>query len=140
MRTGSDLIFNGELVLSGNVIEDSHVGWMWDEDVFFAPSMVRQALGALGEGEVTVRLNSIGGHVNAGEQIRAMLGAHPGGCRIIVEGIAASAASLILMAGTERIMSAGSHIMIHDPSGVIFGNEDDARRQADQLAVIANTY
>lgn len=69
-----------------------------------------------------------------------MLAAHPGGCRIIVEGIAASAASLILMAASDRVMSAGSHIMIHDPSGVIFGNEDAARRHADQLAVIATTY
>lgn len=135
-----NLIFNGELILSGNVIEDSHVGWMFEEDVFFAPAMVREALAELGEGEITIRLNSIGGHVNAGEQIRAMLAAHPGGCRIIVEGIAASAASLILMAASDRVMSAGSHIMIHDPSGVIFGNEDAARRHADQLAVIATTY
>ncbi|WP_411839240.1 head maturation protease, ClpP-related [Paracoccus sp. ME4] len=140
MRTGSDLIFNGELILSGTVIDDSHVGWMWEEDVFFAPSLVRQALAQMGEGRITVRINSIGGHVNAGEQIRAMLAAHPGGCRIIVEGIAASAASLILMAGAERVMSAGSHIMIHDPSGAIWGNEDDARRHADQLALTANTY
>ncbi|MCG6111322.1 MAG: Clp protease ClpP [Paracoccus sp.] len=140
MRTGSDLIFNGELILSGNVVDDSHVGWMWEEDVFFAPSLVRQALAQMGEGLVTVRINSVGGHVNAGEQIRAMLAAHPGGCRIIVEGLAASAASLILMAGSARVMSAGSHIMIHDPSGVIWGNEDDARRAADQLALIANTY
>lgn len=134
------LIFNDELILSGNVIEDSIVPHMYEDDVFYSPAMVRNALAELGEGEVTIRLNSIGGHVNAGEQIRSMLAAHPGGCRIIVEGVAASAASLILMAGSERIMSAGSHIMIHDPSGVIFGNEDAARRHADQLAVIANTY
>lgn len=140
MRTGSDLIFNGELILSGTVIDDSQAGWMWEEDVFFAPSLVRQALGQLGEGRVTVRINSVGGHANAGEQIRAMLAAHPGGCRIIVEGLAASAASLILMAGVERIMSAGSHIMIHDPLGVIIGNEDDARRHADHLSLEANTY
>ncbi|MFC3569192.1 head maturation protease, ClpP-related [Paracoccus simplex] len=140
MKTGSDLISNGELILSGNVIDDSWVSWMWDEDVFFAPSMVRQALAELGEGQVTVRINSVGGHVNAGEQIRAMLASHPGGCRIIVEGLAASAASLILMAGSQRLMSAGSHIMIHDPSGGVWGNEEETRRAADQLAVIASTY
>lgn len=140
MRTGTDLVINGEMILSGEVLDDSYVGWMWEEDVFFSPSMVRAALVHLGEGRVTIRLNSIGGHVNAGEQIRAMLAGHPGGCRIIVEGLAASAASLILMAGAERLMSAGSHIMIHDPSGLIWGNEDDARRQADQLGVIATTY
>ncbi|MBW7057306.1 Clp protease ClpP [Paracoccus bogoriensis] len=135
-----DMIVNGELILSGSVLEDEYASWMRDEDVFFCPAMVRRALTDLGEGRVTVRLNSMGGHVNAGEQIRAMLAGHPGGVRIVVEGIAASAASLILMAGAERVMSAGSHIMIHDPSGLIWGNEDDARRHADQLAVTANTY
>lgn len=140
MRTGNDLIVGGELILSGDVLLDDWVGWMWDEDVFFAPGMVRQALASLGEGRVTVRLNSPGGHVDAGEQIRAMLAGHPGGCRIVVEGIAASAASLIFMAGAERLMSAGSHLMIHDPSGAIWGNEAEARRAADQLGLTANTY
>lgn len=140
MKTGRDLIANGELILSGDVIDDSWLGFMWEEDIIFSPTMVRNALSELGEGRVTVRINSNGGHVNAGEQIRAMLAGHPGGCRIIVEGVAASAASLIFMAGAERLMSAGSHLMIHDPAGVIFGNEDDARRHADQLALIATTY
>ncbi|AGT07901.1 head maturation protease, ClpP-related [Paracoccus aminophilus] len=140
MKTGRDLIVNGELILSGDVIDDSWLGYMWAEDIVFSPTMVRNALSELGEGRVTVRINSNGGHVNAGEQIRAMLAGHPGGCRIIVEGIAASAASLIFMAGAERLMSAGSHLMIHDPAGAIWGNEEDARRHADQLALIATTY
>lgn len=140
MKTGRDLIANGELILSGDVIDDSWLGYMWEEDIVFSPTMVRNALSELGEGRITVRINSNGGHVNAGEQIRAMLAGHPGGCRIIVEGIAASAASLIFMAGAERLMSAGSHLMIHDPAGAIWGNEDDARRHADQLALIATTY
>ncbi|SCY61653.1 head maturation protease, ClpP-related [Paracoccus tibetensis] len=134
------LIFNNELILSGDVVDDSQIGWMWEEDVFFAPSMVREALAQLGDGHLTVRLNSHGGHVYAGEQIRAMLAAHPGGCRIVVEGIAASAASLILMAGAARVMSAGSHIMIHDPSGITFGDAATHRQQADQLDMIASTY
>jgi len=140
MRTGNDLIVGGELILSGDVLLDDWVGWMWEEDVFFAPGMVRQALATLGEGQVTVRLNSPGGHADAGEQIRAILAGHPGGCRIVVEGVAASAASLIFMAGAERLMSAGSHLMIHDPSGAIWGNEAEARRKADQLGLTANTY
>ena len=140
MKTGNDLILNGELILSGDVLLDSWTGYMWEEDVFFSPAMVRQALQLLGEGRATVRLNSNGGHCDAGEQIRAILAGHPGGCRIIVEGIAASAASLIFMAGAERLMSAGSHLMIHDPSGAIWGNEEEARRQADQLGLVANTY
>ena len=140
MKTGADLISNDELILSGNVIDDTWQGWMWDEDVFFSPSMVRNALTQLGGGRITVRINSVGGHVNAGEQIRSMLASHPGGCRIIVEGLAASAASLILMAGAERLMTAGSHIMIHDPSGAIFGTVDEGRRHLEGLEVTATTY
>ncbi|MDT1061896.1 ATP-dependent Clp protease proteolytic subunit [Paracoccus sp. CPCC 101403] len=140
MRTGADLISNDELILSGNVIDDSWMSWMWDEDVFFSPSMVRSALAQLGAGRITVRINSLGGHVNAGEQIRAMLAGHAGGCRIIVEGVAASAASMILMAGAERLLSAGSHIMIHDPSGAIFGTVDEGRRHLEGLEVTASTY
>lgn len=140
MKTGSDLIVNDELILSGDVVDDAWIGWMWDEDVFFSPSMVRSALAKLGNGRITVRINSYGGHVTAGEQIRAMLASHPGGCQIVVEGIAASAASLILMGGAERLMTVGSHIMIHDPSNAIWGTEEDARRLADQLGVTASTY
>ncbi|SIS98415.1 head maturation protease, ClpP-related [Paracoccus saliphilus] len=140
MNTGSDLIFNGELILSGNVIDDSWAGWMWEEDIYFCPSKVRRALAELGEGRVTVRINSPGGHADAGEQIRTILAGHPGGCRIIVEGLAASAASLIFMAGDERLMSAGSHLMIHDPSGAFFGTEDEARRHAEMLGVVSSTY
>ncbi|WP_164882346.1 head maturation protease, ClpP-related [Paenirhodobacter populi] len=139
-KTGNDLIVNGELILSGDVLVDDWVGWMWEEDTFFAPSMVRQALATLGEGRVTVRLNSPGGHVNAGEQIRTMLAGHPGGSRIIVEGQACSAASLIFMAGAERLMSAGSHLMIHDPSGAIWGNPAEGQAAVNALDLAANTY
>lgn len=139
-KTGSDLIINGEIILSGSVILDDWAGFMWDEDVFFCPRMVREALTELGEGRVTVRLNSLGGHVWAGEQIRTILAGHPGGCRIVVEGIAASAASLLFMAGAERLMSAGSMLMIHDPSGAAWGTEDDLRREAEALGASANVY
>ena len=139
-KTGTDLIINGEIILSGNVILDDYVGFMWDEDVFYSPRLVREALAELGEGRQTIRLNSLGGHVWAGEQIRSIIAGHPGGCRIVVEGIAASAASLLFMAGVERQMSAGSLLMIHDPSGLAWGTEEEIRREADALGASANTY
>ncbi|MCE8421536.1 Clp protease ClpP, partial [Rhodovulum sulfidophilum] len=74
------------------------------------------------------------------EQIRTILAGHPGGCRIVVEGIAASAASLLFMAGAERLMSAGSLLMIHDPSGAAWGTEEDLRREADAIGASANVY
>ena len=140
MPSGSRLIFNDEIILSGDVLLDDYVTYMNYDDVYFSPRLVREALAMLGEGEVTVRLNSMGGHSDAGEAIRSILAAHPGGITIIVEGVAASAASLIFMAGKRRVMSGGSHLMIHDPSNYTFGNEEQMRRAADQIAVIANTY
>jgi ATP-dependent protease ClpP protease subunit len=140
MRTANDLIVNGEVILSGTVLLDEWAAWMWDEDVYFTPRLVREALASLGEGRATVRVNSSGGHVMAGEQIRAILAAHPGGCRMVVEGWAASAASLLFMAGAERAMSAGSLLMIHDPSGGVWGTEAEMRKEADVMGKMADVY
>lgn len=140
MKKGSDLIVGGELVLSGYVLIDDYAGWMWEEDAFFCPMLVRQALEDLGEGRITVRLSSFGGHAVAGETIRAILARHPGGTRIVVEGMAASAASLILMGGTVREMSEGSFLMIHNPSGGAWGEAQDLRKEADTLDKLATLY
>ncbi|WP_353472330.1 ATP-dependent Clp protease proteolytic subunit [Salipiger sp. H15] len=136
----SDLIVAGELILSGPVLLDEYASWMYEEEVFFCPRMVREALQELGEGRVTVRLNSDGGHVWGGEQVRAILAGHPGGTDIVVEGLAASSASLIFMAGTSRRMSSGSQLMIHDPSGYAWGTEKELRKAADDLDRAANLY
>jgi ATP-dependent protease ClpP protease subunit len=139
-KRGSDLILGGELVLSGYVMSDEAAGWAWEEEIYFCPQMVREALLAMGDGEVVVRLNSNGGDPVAGEAIRATLANHPGGCRIIVEGNASSAASLILMGGSRREMTAGSFIMLHNPSGYVYANADGMRAQADFLDMLARVY
>ncbi len=139
-RRGSDLIIGGELVLSGYVMSDEAASWTWDEEVFFCPSLVRDALLAMGEGRATVRLNSSGGDPVAGEAIRATLANHAGGCRIIVEGQASSAASLILMGGAQREMTAGSFIMLHNPKGYAYAGAEGMRAQADFLDMLARVY
>lgn len=142
MKQGSDLIVGGQLILSGPVLSDSSRAWMYDADVFFCPSMVREALQAMPTGPVTVRINSEGGNPHAGETIRVMLAerANQGTVTMIVEGLAASAASLILMGAGRREMSAGSFLMIHNPSSVAFGEAEDLRREADVLDLLARTY
>jgi ATP-dependent protease ClpP protease subunit len=137
MRHGRDLIVNGEIVLAGEVLSDAWAGYMWEEDIFFCPRMVREALAEIGPGRVIVRLSSYGGHVEAGESIRAQMAAHPGGVRMVVEGVAMSAASLILMGARERAMSEGSLLMIHDPRAGAWGTQDDLRREADVLETIS---
>lgn len=140
MRRGIDLILGGEIVLSGYVMSDEAAGWAWEDEVYFSPQMVREALLSLGEAEVTVRLNSNGGDPVAGEAIRALLSNHPGGVRIVVEGNASSAASLILMGGKRREMSAGSFIMLHNPSGYVYGSAQTMRDRADFMDMLARIY
>lgn len=140
MRHGRDLITGGQVILSGYVMSDESAGWAWEDEVYFCPQMVREALADLGNGEVTVRLNSEGGDPVAGEAIRSILAGHPGGVRIVVEGVAASAASLLLMGGARREMTSGSWIMIHDPSAMIWGTAEEMRAGADYLDKIASIY
>lgn len=132
-----DLAANGEIVLSGDVVGDE---WTWafgQDDAFIAPGDVRAALAKAGDGPITVRLNSFGGHVHAGEQVRAMFAAHPGEVTMIVEGAAYSAATLILMGAGRREMTEGSTLMIHDPSSIVMGTEADMLKAAQATGTIA---
>ena len=72
-------------------------------------------------GDVTVRVNSNGGDPFEGEAARAAFEAHSGKVTVLVTGMAASAASLLIMGADQIELSAGSFIMIHDPSGGVGG-------------------
>lgn len=140
MRPGESLITGGRLVLTGYVMSDEVAGWAWEEEVYFCPRMVREALAALPEGEADVRLNSRGGDPVAGETIRAILADHPGGVKITVEGEASSAASLLLMGAARREMTGGSYVMIHDPSTYAYGTATVLRQNADRLDTLSAIY
>jgi len=133
MDDDDDLIVGGELVLSGYVGDD-----FWGDG--FTYGGVVRALASLGAGPVTVRLNSGGGIATDGQAIYAALKAHPGRITIRIEGVAASAASLIAMAGDEIVMSLGAMMMIHDPSGITWGTAEDHQRSADMLDKMADNY
>ncbi|WP_179285861.1 head maturation protease, ClpP-related [Haematobacter missouriensis] len=125
-----------ELLLYGTVGSS----W-WDEDCFTAKS-VREALSGM-TGPLTVRLNSGGGIASEGQAIYTALRGHPGTVAIVVEGVAASAASLIAMAGDTITMSPGAMMMIHDPAQDYLGERgtsDAHRKAAETLDVIANAY
>ncbi|NEX45190.1 Clp protease ClpP [Pseudotabrizicola algicola] len=143
MKNGTELILGGEIILSGEVLNDEWAGWMWEDDVFFSPAMVRQALAAMPDGPLTMRINSYGGHTAAGEAIRAMIAERArlkGPVTMIVEGVAMSAATLILMGASRREMTAGSILMIHNPSGGAWGEAEDLRKEADVLDLLQRTF
>jgi len=91
-------------------------------------------LGALPEGTpVDLRLNSPGGSVFDAVAIHNALKRHEGTVTVWIDGIAASAASYIAMAGDEIVMPENAFLMIHDPSGLVMGTAEDMRAMAEAL-------
>ena len=85
---------------------------------------------------LTLRLNSPGGSVFDAVAIYNALQRHAGTVTVSIDGIAASAASYIAMAGDEIIMPENAFLMIHDPSGMVMGTAGDMRSMAEALEKI----
>ncbi|UOM36647.1 head maturation protease, ClpP-related [Acuticoccus sp. I52.16.1] len=85
------------------------------------------------EQRITLRINSPGGSVFDAVAIHNALKRHPAGVTVWIDGIAASAASYIAMAGDEVVMPANAFLMIHDPSGMVLGTAGDMRAMAEAL-------
>jgi ATP-dependent protease ClpP protease subunit len=90
-------------------------------------------LKALGPRDVMLRINSPGGSVFDGVAIYNALKRHEGRVTVLIDGIAASIASMIAMAGDEVVMPANAMLMLHDPSGVVMGTAVDMRSTAEAL-------
>nr|WP_190237909.1 head maturation protease, ClpP-related [Rhizobium sp. N4311] len=108
---------------------------MTDEEGFTAID-VRDALAEVGGQDITVRINSPGGWTDDGIAIYNNLRAHPGKVTVLIEGIAASAASVIAMAGQEIVMRTGTYMMVHEPSCLTWGNIQDHTKMIEQLDTI----
>jgi ATP-dependent protease ClpP protease subunit len=89
---------------------------------------------------LTISINSYGGDALAGIAIHNMLARHAGPKTVIVEGIAASAASLIAMAGDRIVMPGNAFLMIHEAWGGAVGDAESMRQQADVLDQISAAY
>ena len=117
------------LVLNGVIAESS---WFDDE---VTPEDFRKDLNA-GSGDITVWINSPGGDCVAAAQIYNMLLDYKGNVTIKIDGIAASAASVIAMAGTKVLMSPVSMMMIHNPSTIAWGDKDELKRAIQMLSEV----
>lgn len=96
-------------------------------------SSVTNALKELGSKRATVRINSPGGVADEGIAIYNILKRHKPGVDTYNDAIAASAASIIFLAGENRYAAKGSRVMIHKASAVVWGNADEIRKQAGVL-------
>ena len=114
------------LYLNGTIAEDS---W-FDDDV--TPALFKEELNA-GEGNITVWINSPGGCCIAAAQIYNMLMEYKGDVTVKIDGIAASAASVIAMAGTKVLASPVSMVMIHNPATVAIGDHAEMQKAIDML-------
>lgn len=86
--------------------------------------------------QIVLRINSGGGEVFEGVSILNMLRAHKATVTAVVDGLAASAASVIAAGANETVMSPGTQMMIHSPSVIAWGNATHLRKQADVLDTI----
>lgn len=102
----------------------------------FSPKRMSAALRSIGNADVTVKINSPGGSVFDGATIYNQLVQHKGKVTVEVMGIAASAASVIAMAGDQINMGLGTFMMVHNAWGVVVGNRHDLTDAAQTLGQI----
>ncbi len=107
--------------------------YFWGEGVT-AASVVEQLAGTTAS-VINVRINSDGGVVTDGLAIYNALKQHPATINVTVDGVAASIASLIAMAGSTRRMHENTMLMLHGPQGGGWGFAGDLRERADQIDV-----
>lgn len=126
-----------ELIFNAPISEET---WWGDE---ITPALFRDELSKV-SGNLTVWLNSPGGDVFAASQIYTMLRNHNGKVTVKIDGLAASAASVVAMAGDETLISPTGMIMIHNPMTYASGNKSDmeqAIRLLDEVKEsIINAY
>ena len=114
------------LFLNGTIAEES---WFDDE---ITPALFKDELNS-GEGDITVWINSPGGDCIAAAQIYNMLMNYKGNVTVKIDGIAASAASVIAMAGNKVIVSPVSMIMIHNPATIAAGDTLEMQKAITML-------
>lgn len=115
------------LTINGTIAEDS---WVDDE---VTPQVFQDEL-SQGKGPIDLWLNSPGGDCVAASRIYTMLMNYPDDVNVKIDGIAASAASVIAMAGTKVSMAPTAMIMIHNPLTIVGGQKEDLDQAAQMLA------
>lgn len=117
------------LFLNGEISDET---WYGDE---VTPKLFKSELES-SKGDITIWINSPGGDVFAAAQIYNMLMDYHGNVKVKIDGIAASAASVIAMAGTEVLMSPVAMMMIHNPMTVAIGDSKEMQKASEMLSEV----
>lgn len=120
------------LFLNGTIAEES---W-YDDEV--TPALFKEELMA-GSGDITVWINSPGGDCVAAAQIYNMLMDYKGDVTVKIDGIAASAASVIAMAGTKVLISPVGMLMIHNPATIAWGDSAEMQKAIEMLGSVKDS-
>lgn len=113
----------------GTIAEES---W-YDDDI--TPAMFKEELFA-GSGPITIWISSPGGDCIAASQIYSMLMDYKGDITVKIDGIAASAASVIAMAGTKVLMAPTAVMMVHNPATMAFGDHVEMEKAIEMLSEV----
>lgn len=120
------------------------IGWNWYDGGITAQTISKKLQEAGDIDTVHVHVNSPGGDAFEGIAIHNILKSHPAKVKMRIEGVAASAASVVLMAGDEVEIPTNAMIMIHDPATFAFGGEDEMQKAINRLKAVkdatVNTY
>jgi ATP-dependent Clp protease, protease subunit len=112
----------------------SEFSWWGDE---ITPEMFRKDLNDLGGGgPITIRIHSAGGDVFAASAIRSMIIDYPGKVTTRIDGLCASAATYVAMAGDRVLMQDSAFFMIHDPWTIALGGVEDMKAAIDLLKTV----
>ena len=134
-----------KIKIKGTIIPND---WKWIYDWFemdsTCPNDVSKVLETLNNEEVEVEINSGGGDVYSGSEIYTALKDYKGNKVVKIVGIAASAASIVAMAGDKALISPTAQIMIHNVSSTASGDYRDLEHEAEVIknynSTIANAY
>ena len=136
LKNDAEIPEDGVLDIDGEIVAEK--GW-WTGDGACVAKEFRKAL--KGVRNVTVHINSPGGDVMAGAEIYSALREHSlngeGTVTVIVTALAASAASIIAMAGDKILMHPVAYMMIHNPWTIALGDAKELRKAAKTLDVIS---
>lgn len=112
------------------------VSWPWLESDVSSYNLAQEIAALEGVDTINVYINSYGGEVAEGLAIYNALRRHKAKIRTVCDGFACSAASVVFMAGDERVMSNASLLMIHNAWMLAMGDQNDLRKNADDLEII----
>lgn len=136
-----------DIYLYGRIVDQQPVNWWTGEPEpgeFIYPEDIRNLVKEAGEKEINLHINSTGGSIYASVAINNFLRQCGNIINVYIDGVAASGASIIAMAGNKIYMPINTTMMIHRAATGVYGNVDDLRKVADTLEkfdeTVLNSY